>query len=64
MLVAAAVARRRFLGRIDRLQRSLEQTRRGSEKRTNLPSEVLALARRLGVSHDGARSDRRPYSEW
>lgn len=30
-LVAAAVARRGFLGRIERLQRSLEQTRTGSK---------------------------------
>jgi len=52
-LVATAVARRGFLGRIERLQWSLEQTRTGSEKRTDLPPEVLALARRLGVSDDG-----------
>jgi hypothetical protein len=51
-VVAAAVARRAFLGRIECLQGSLEQTQTVSGKRTDLPPEVLALARRLGVSDD------------
>jgi hypothetical protein len=52
-VVAATVARRAFRGHIERLQQSLEQTRRASEKRTDLPPEVLALACRLGASDDG-----------
>ena len=51
-VVVAAVARRAFLGRIECLQRSLEQTQTASGKRTDLPPEVLALSRRLGVSDD------------
>ncbi len=55
-LVAAAVAaaaRRAFLGRIQTFQRLLDKTPRTSGARTDLPPEVLALARRLGVSAGG-----------
>ena len=48
-VVYAAVARRAFLGRIECLQRSVEQTRTASDPRTDLPSQVQALALRLGV---------------
>jgi hypothetical protein len=52
--VAVAVfARRSFLGHIESLQRSLEQRRKSSEQRTDLPPQVLALARRLGVPAGG-----------
>jgi hypothetical protein len=45
----AASARRTFIGRIEILQRSLEEARMASDERTNLPPPVPALARRLGV---------------
>jgi hypothetical protein len=48
-VVFAAVARRTFFGRIECLQRSVEQTRTPSHPRTDLPSQVQALALRLGV---------------
>jgi len=48
-VVFAAVARRTFFGRIECLQRSVEQTRTPSDPRTDLPSQVQALALRLGV---------------
>jgi hypothetical protein len=52
IFIAAAVLRRRFLRRIDELQRSLERAPLAAA-RTDLPPAVLALARRLGVSADG-----------
>ncbi|MGP0095265.1 MAG: DUF6544 family protein [Xanthobacteraceae bacterium] len=51
-VVFAAAARRAFLGRIETLQRSMEQAPRAFVARTDLPPEVLALARRLGVADD------------
>lgn len=54
-VVLAAAARRAFLGRIEALQRSLEQAPNASVARTDLPPEVFSLARRLGVSDDGSR---------
>lgn len=52
-VAVAAVARRSFLGHIESLQRSLEQARKASEPRTDLPAQVLTLANRLGVSAGG-----------
>jgi len=55
-LIAAMLARRGFLGKINGLQRSLEQAPKALTARTDLPPQVLALARRLGVSDsDGGR---------
>ena len=51
--VVAVAARRTFLGRIEILQRSLEQARMASDERTDLPPQVPALARRLGVPAGG-----------
>jgi hypothetical protein len=53
VVVVAAIARHSFLGRIESLQRSLEQRRKSSEQRTDPPPQVLALARRLGVPSGG-----------
>jgi hypothetical protein len=50
---AAVTARRCFLGRIEFLQRALDKTPQALAVRTDLPPEVVALARRLGVSDIG-----------
>ena len=47
--VVAAVARRAFHERIETLKQSLEQAPTALEERNDLPPEVLALARKLGV---------------
>jgi len=52
-VVLTAAVRSAFLGRIETLQRSLEQVPNAPAARTDLPSEVLALAHRLGVSAGG-----------
>ncbi len=49
-VMVAAIARRAFLGRIETLERSLQQARQEPAKRTDLPPEVLALGHRLVVS--------------
>ncbi len=49
-LAAALVARRNFLRHIKHLKRSLENSRAATGVCVNLPPEVIALARRLGVS--------------
>ncbi len=46
------VARRTFLNHIERLQWTLEQSAKALAVRTDLPLEVLELARRLGVPGD------------
>jgi hypothetical protein len=48
--VVTAVARRAFLGRIEALERSLEQAPTAPEERTDLPPDVFTLVRRLSVS--------------
>ena len=50
---AALAARRSFLGRIESLQRALDKAPKALAVRTDLPPEVVALARRLGVSDSG-----------
>lgn len=50
---AAVAARRSFLGRIESLQRALDKAPKPLAVRTDLPPEVVALARRLGVSDGG-----------
>ena len=49
----AVAARRSFLGRIESLQRALDKAPKVLAVRTDIPSEVVALARRLGVSDGG-----------
>ena len=49
LAVVAAVARRAFYERIVTLKQSLEQVPMAPEERNDLPPEVLALARKLGV---------------
>jgi hypothetical protein len=50
---AMALARRRFLGHIRALRLSLEQAPKAHGVCANLPAEVLALAKRFGVSTGG-----------
>jgi len=54
LIAGAAVetTRRAFAGHVDRLQRAVDDARGAVGPRTDLPAEVLALARRLGVSGD------------
>ena len=51
---ASALARADFLGRITRLQRVLDDAPRPLAVRADLPSEVQALAQRLGASASGS----------
>ena len=51
--LGAGLARRGFREKIERLQRTLDLAPRPLAARTDLPAEVSALARRLGVREDG-----------
>jgi hypothetical protein len=55
VVIVAIRARRGFLRRIRTLQRSLERSPPTSGVRTDLPSEVIALSRRLGGRGDEGR---------
>lgn len=51
---ALALVRREFLGRLNRLQLALEAGPRPPAARADLPSEVQALALRLGATTSGS----------